>query len=61
MTTPALLLHIGSGSNCIEERGDMVQMDEPPSEPRGVANTECDASSSLSEKRLKETRTVAVS
>lgn len=60
MTTPALLLHIGNGSNCIDDRGDIVQIEEPPSEPRGVANTDAgnaDGPSSDSEKRLSNRST----
>lgn len=52
MTTPTLLLQCMIGSCCIEERGDIVQIEEPATDPRGVVNSDDDISSSLSENRL---------
>lgn len=42
------------GSCCIEERGDIVQIEEPATEPRGVVKIDDDISSSLSENRLRK-------
>lgn len=53
MTTPTLLLQCMIGSCCIEERGDIVQIEEPATEPRGVVKIDDDISSSLSENRLR--------